>query len=302
LDGFDSSEGVIVGSGPLFRVPPTPKVLSQIRGSPGHVITMDTKSNSYKGTAGLHKRKAEGEMGSDKEKSRKVGVVPIKPGINKSAILTNIAATTKNGSTITSTPKSESANSSTSTTSVPKPGSYKALLAKAAATHQAQKAKVGTGGVRHINHREQQKKREEEARLIAKAKGKLPVKIPAKSTEKPSSNIAKPGPATKPKPPSPPKSTYKGTAGLGRPGQARDILRKRSSLGGPPPRRREYYSDDEEEEEEEDYDSGSDMEADMGDIDEEEEAALLAAQLEDKREQELERKLKAEKEARRKRL
>lgn len=251
----------------------------------------------------MHKRKAEGEMGSDKEKSRKVGIVPIKSRTTKPAILTNIATTTKNGSTTTSTPKSESANSLTPTTSAPKPGSYKALLAKAAATHQAQIAKVGTGGVRHINHREQQKKREEEAKLALKAKGKLPAKVLAKPSEKPSSHVAKAGPVTNPKPPSPAKSTYKGTAGLGRAGQTQDITRKRSSLGGPPPRRRQYYSDDEEEdEEEEDYDSGSDMEAGMGDIDEEEEAALLAAQLEDKRELELEKKLKTEKEARKNRL
>jgi hypothetical protein len=266
-----------------------------------HVIIMEAKGGSYKGTAGLHKRKAEEEMGSDKEKSRRVGSISTKPSGIKITSASNLTATAKNG--LNTAPKAESPPA---TPSAPKPGSYKALLAKAAVVHEAQKAKNPTGGVRHKNHREQQRKREEEARLAArekaKAKGK-PLDKTGTSTSTPSSkDKSNPSHVTKPRPPSPPKSTYKGTAGLGRPTQSKPIVRKQSVPGGPPLRRREYYSDDEEDEEHEHYyDSDtSDMEAGMGDIDEEEEAALLAAQLEDKREREREEGLKREKEARKK--
>lgn len=263
---------------------------------------MEGKSGSYKGTAGLHKRKAEDEINSDKEKSRKVGAPVSKPNdrvrtINKT---TPSTSTMQNGSS--ATPKTETAPGA------PKPGSYKAMLAKAAAIHEAQLAKNPTGGVRHKDHREQQRKRDEEAKIAARAK--LKGKAPKKPVQRPATSVVKSGPVAKgptakgliakAKPPSPPQPTYKGTAGLGRPVHAQSVARKvKRPAGASPPRRRQVYSDEEEDEEEEyDSDASSVMEAGMDELDEEEEAALLAAKLEDKREEELERRLKVEKEAR----
>jgi protein SPT2 len=111
-----------------------------------------------------------------------------------------------------------------------------------------------------------------------------------------------------------PKATpsYKGTMGMKRPEADRNRLeeRRRSLAGAGLSRRQSYYDEynDEEEEEEEErggYDEESDlsdMEANVFDVDEEERKAMKIAKDEDKREQELEARLKREKQAKLKKL
>ena len=264
---------------------------------------MESKSGGfYKGTAGLHKRKADDEIASDKEKTRK---------LSDTKSVAKPVPTVKNETSATPKPGS---NAIVPSATAPKPGSYKALLAKAQATHEAQKAKNPKGGVRNVNYRELQEKRKEEARLAAKAKAnaKLNANAKASTSSKPSTtNLSeknKPGHVSTQKSESAPQPAYKGTAGLGRTASVRSLVGKPSRLARQPPRRPQDYGRDADEEEddveeEEEWDSESDdMEAGMGDIDEEEEAALLAAQLEDKKEAELEKRLKEEKEARKKKL
>lgn len=108
----------------------------------------------------------------------------------------------------------------------------------------------------------------------------------------------------KPIRPRAPRPNYSGTMRTA-PSKDRE---KAKSASKPGARRDEYLGTDEEDnselDEQEDYlsDESEDMEAGAFDIDEEEEAAARAARMEDAKEAALEKKLKMEKEERRKRL
>ncbi|KAK8168487.1 hypothetical protein BKA80DRAFT_267043 [Phyllosticta citrichinensis] len=190
----------------------------------------------------------------------------------------------------------------------PKKGSFQEIMARAKA---AQEASRSVGAIKHKPVEKMSKKEKLAHEAEAKAKqgtGPPPRTVQKGQAKVPESKNTKPSEPEKKKSadlgyqgtmrPSPREPTYQGTMNKGSALKSRSGSYDRSrsaSLGArPPPKRYTYYDEDDDMEEEEDYDSESDMEAGVFDVDREEQEALRIARREDelalKEEEELKRK------------
>ena len=319
----------ILGSIGTGQSPAPPRPVQKLASTPANVNTETRKhvprpntvaSSSYENST---KRKADDELRKPTDKSLKKASIPNSSNNPTSALpsaaLPTPAENIANGKIAVSSTKGVQAPAGPP--KAPPKGSFADIMARARAA-QEQKGQNQVGVIKHqavskekvsktaMRRREEEAKtkdrtgnhgrRGEEKGMTEKRRSASPAK---KSEVSRASNPA-----------APPSSAYRGTMGL----SSRDRASKLNASGRKPSRSDSYLDTDEDEnddddegtgmevdddeEEEHDSNASSDMEAGAFDIDLEEKKALQQAKEDDAKELALEKRLKQEKEERRKRL